>query len=464
MITSMRFLCACVFACWLIVAAGVEAQPFKLPKPPTPSEKPPQMEDIQGALAGISAYPEDTLLSILTLCQKPKLIQEMASTGKLPKQLALQTPSIQKAAIELIRYPDIIKILNENIEIATIVGRVYAEAGPEIRKLVSQLAAQSQQQELQQKEEWLELLKGNQKAIEELADAVQALADEEDEEEEGDDKKDDGDDKKDDGDDDDGGDDNNDGGGDNNDGDNNDDGDDGDGGDEGASDDGYGVSVDEDGAVSVSGSPSQEVVDYLVANADQYPNAATEALKYCQKFPVGNESSAMLKELQGLAGMQDLTKNPALLKETAKLRKEFPGDKGGLTKNADRIRGIAGRRGEYPELSKRTEGFAKRNPQHKMSKWQRTPNSLTRQPLKQSKVRTPRQGRKGPASLRSAKPSKRQRISSAGKRHNNSWQKMGKGRKGSPSRRGGGGSRRGGGGSRRGGGGSRRGGGGPPRR
>ena len=377
-----------------------------------------KLDEAKKAIAGLVAYPPEIRLAILEICQKPQLVLDMAKTGKLP-DLQKEPESVQKAANELVKHPEIVKTLSEHIGIVAIVGRFYARAPAQAVAAADKLAAEAEKEEEEQKEKWMELLEENQKALEEFTDAVEEMTKAQEA---------------------------------------------GDGGGEGAApaEEGYPPAAAAEAAVSgdtvtVYSGPSGEMVDYLLSNADQYANAAAQALQYWQAYQAGALGEAVLSDLAGLANLGDIVANPGILGDWASLRGEFPKAKERLANHRDRIENIASRRGEFPNLASRVDGFSARNPGHKLSEWRKNPRKGDRAPKglrgKRDKAKRPSKGsgrRSGKASLRSGKRSQGQRMSSGSRRHRNSWQGMSGGRSGG--RRGGGFSPGRGGGGRRGGG------------
>ncbi|MEW6359389.1 MAG: hypothetical protein AB1696_23840 [Planctomycetota bacterium] len=377
-----------------------------------------KIEEGREAIKGIVAYPPEIRLAILDLCTQPGLIVEMGKSKELP-DVTQYPEAVQKAAKTLAEHPEIIKILNDFIGISAIVGRFYARSPEAATGIADKLAARLDQEEDAQKEKWVELLKANQKALEEFADAVQALSEAQQ------------------------------------------------AGTapaataaatapaapaapaetapaEGAAPAEEAASAEEPlppetyyqaevsgNSVAVYSGPTGEMVDYLLANADEYANAAAAALAYWQQYPNGELAAAIINDLAGIAEAADLIADPGLLRDVAQLRKEFPQAKERLSEHKERVQDIAARRGELPKLAQRVDAFGDRNPQHRANEWRKNPLAAKRPSAKPSRgPRAKPRDKARPASVQPGKRNAHQHAGAARNRHKSSWKGMSKGRSG----------------------------------
>ncbi|NOZ20670.1 MAG: hypothetical protein GXP25_06230 [Planctomycetes bacterium] len=379
--------------CWiawgLVVLLGIVV-------PTGPSAGQPLAEKIKEgreAIKGIVAYPPEVRLAILDLCTQPDLIVAMGKSKELP-DVTKYPESVQKAAKTLAEHPGIVKTLNDFIGIAAIVGRFYSRSPERATSIADKLAAKLEQEEDAQKEKWIDLLKANQKALEEFADAVEDLNEAQ----------------------------------------------------QAAAastapaetapaeeplPETYYQAEVSGNSVEVYSGPTGEMIDYLLANADEYANAAAAALEYWQQYQNGELAEAIVKDLAGIADAADLIRDPDLLRDVAQLRKEFPGAKDRLSEHMDRIQNIVARRGEFPKLAQRVDAFGDRNPQHRVNDWRKNPRAAKRPAAGQSRRPQTRSRRRArPTSVRSGKRNSRQRVGAAQNRHRSSWGNMSRGRSG----------------------------------
>ena len=394
-------LLACLFAFLTLACVESSAQPTFLRD---------KIDSAKQAVRGVASYPPETRLAILEMSQRPKLILEMANTGKLPVSLVREPESIQDAAKELIQYPDVLKTLRDHIELVAIVGRFYSDSPTQARGIAEKLAAEADKEEQEQQEKWAELLEKNQSAMEEFAEAIKELIEAEESDEEDTEEQ---------------------------------------------TDEGYSTGVGscasvEGDSLNVYAGPTGEVVDYLLANADQYANAAAAALQYCQAYPTGQLAQEAVSDLAGRASVAEMVANPGFLRDWANSRKESSQRKERPASRRDGVQGPATPFGRPPSLGKGTGPFGGRGPLGNAIRRQKTPLDTGRAGGQRPQPMTSRKpSRRGssqlPKSVRKGKSSKPQRVSRANSRHRSSWKGMPGGRSAAGGRPGGsgGGPRRG---------------------
>lgn len=341
------------------------------------------------AIEGIASYPPDIRTAILQICQKPDLIVELAKTKKLPDLQTYPDP-IQKAATEIAQYPEIVEALNDHIETAKAVGRLYAQSSPEAGQVVDKIISDEEKDRQEHKEMWLKMLKDDPNALQELYEGLQTLKQAQ------------------------------------------------------ANTGNLPVVLGADAgsnSVTLSGPPGGTLIDYFIDNAYRYPATAAWMIWYWRNhhcppgpwptstgtvYKAGKSAAQTLNDLQELAAPQDLVDNPEILKERAKLMQEFPAPQKRLAEDKDRIHAIAARRNEFPNLAKQADLLAQRNPQHPVNQWRQSAAASPRRQkyiVTPSDLARPSEG-KQPCSVGYATPSRDHHVSSGLYNHRNCWQEL----------------------------------------
>jgi hypothetical protein len=208
--------------------------------------------------------------------------------------------------------------------------------------------------------------------------------------------------------------------------------------------------------INVYSAPSPEVTQYIIDNSDSYPDLAAEAIWYWDRWPYWhhwrhwgpwppypypgpwphpwphpwppgplykagqNAPPHPLQDLHGLAASHDFHQNPALLKEWARLNKQSPLPQNILTEDKSRVQTLTAQRQQYPNLTGKLDSFAQQHPEHPVNQWRQgvAPQATT-------PVATPERPVRGrPTSLSAGELSQPQRISSGVMVHRGSWNAM----------------------------------------
>ncbi|MEK6239591.1 MAG: hypothetical protein N2C14_33145, partial [Planctomycetales bacterium] len=141
-----------------------------------------KMQAAMNSAKALSKYPENVRLAVLEVSQYPNLVRELnvaykARSRPMADQALSRVPrSIHPHAETLLQNPETLAIMEQNLELTTMVGTVYKTNGQQIKQLLEQMNAQSAQQEQSSTENWASLLAGNEEALQELLAAMEAYS------------------------------------------------------------------------------------------------------------------------------------------------------------------------------------------------------------------------------------------------------------------------------------------------
>lgn len=135
----------------------------------------------RNSFQGILMYPDDIRNSVLEISQYPDLIvllknKEQVSQPELDKYVAKLPAETKDAVGKLKAYPDVIDIMDKNIVVTSLLGEMVKEKKDTIASVVKRMSDSVQQGHTKAVDAWTEKMQQDPKAIQELQAASEAYA------------------------------------------------------------------------------------------------------------------------------------------------------------------------------------------------------------------------------------------------------------------------------------------------
>lgn len=171
----MRLLAAALTLAFGVVGMGLAQQP------PVVLDKSEQLREL---LRTVAKYPPEVRQAIPVVAQHAKLPNQLLDAigdkkpGEIDEILAKYPKDVQTAAKQLVAYPEILEVLMSQRAITELIGKAYAELGPEkLKALAAEMRADDDQTRGATVAAWVKRLKGNPAALQQLVEATRAYLD-----------------------------------------------------------------------------------------------------------------------------------------------------------------------------------------------------------------------------------------------------------------------------------------------
>lgn len=132
-------------------------------------------------IRALSQYPAETRKAVLELSQYPELVTALATAKSEPARLAAiaAAPAEARApAAKVLQYSGLVEILNQDIRLTTLVGRVYRDHKAIIDAIGAELEKQTAAQQSDSADRWAARLAADEAALRELLAALKKRAEE----------------------------------------------------------------------------------------------------------------------------------------------------------------------------------------------------------------------------------------------------------------------------------------------